>query len=373
MRIEYFYKNMSFEALCKICFKESKYLLSLSTGFKLIEGCQYFLSECLMAIAGLDPTGCVPIDQICEKCQKELINAYSFRLQTLKALETLKSNNLHKQVTLSQTITLANKSPEELLASNQTKLIKSKATCAHCSKTFSTKKNLSFHLLRKHFRENLAHLCSTCGKKYANKTDLQYHESTKHRIERNYVCHLCSKAFNHKKSLDCHMTSHSGERNVKCTKCEMAFKTQGALYNHEKRHTITGQQITCQICNQNFVQKVYYIRHVKLLHSSMEKHLFKCEDCGKLYKHKISLEQHQRIHTGDLFACTQCTKSYKSKSKLNDHIKVNHHTGQYKKQFSCTYCSSAFFINSKLNRHLKSVHKVEATLDNRKFLKVAPL
>lgn len=373
---------MSNEAQCKICFKEANTTQPFTNSYTQIEGCKYLLSDCLMGITGFTAADMDLVKRICFECETDLVQAYTFRIKSVSALEKLKQVKLNFEDDIllqSPTIKVEDFELQRIIDQpKQVKVKREKKTvidtplpliCAHCDKLFSSKKNLRFHLHRKHFRTSLSHLCSTCGKKYANKADLQYHESTKHRLDRLFICPICSKGFCHKKSLECHLTSHTNLRNFSCSKCDMTFKTQGTLYNHEKRHKISSdQEFVCLICDQKFAQKVYYERHVKLLHSSMEKK-FKCETCGKMYKHKISLEQHQRVHTGQLFECSQCARSYKSKNKLNDHFRISHEAGA-KKQFSCNLCRAAFFVNAKLNRHLKNVHKVEATLDGRKFLKV---
>ncbi|XP_077322397.1 uncharacterized protein LOC143956163 isoform X1 [Lithobates pipiens] len=52
--------------------------------------------------------------------------------------------------------------------------------------------------------------------------------------------------------------------------------------------------------------------------------LFSCSECGKCFKHKLTLLSHQKIHTGDHpYSCTECGKSYSNKGNLNKHKRIH--------------------------------------------------
>jgi len=110
---------------------------------------------------------------------------------------------------------------------------------------------------------------------------------------------LCSKRFNHKASLDKHITIHNGEKPFSCHICQRPFSQRSNL----QRHQLTHSQ------NRDFV----------------------CETCGKRFNHMASLKTHTLIHTGDKpFSCYICTKRFNQKGNLKRHIQT-HRNGKRNK------------------------------------------
>ena len=64
-----------------------------------------------------------------------------------------------------------------------------------------------------------------------------------------------------------------------------------------------------------------------------------CETCGKILGSKMSLKQHQAIHSdARQFQCKYCPKAFKQKHGLKTHERV--HTGE--KPYSCKFCEKKF-------------------------------
>ncbi|XP_014243247.1 zinc finger protein 502-like isoform X2 [Cimex lectularius] len=83
---------------------------------------------------------------------------------------------------------------------------------------------------------------------------------------------------------------------------------------------------------------------------SCELRLFKCLTCGKDFKQKSTLLQHERIHTDSRpYGCTECGKRFRQQSHLTQHLRI--HANE--KPFACVYCERTFRQRAILNQHLR--------------------
>ncbi|KAB1260635.1 Zinc finger protein 648 [Camelus dromedarius] len=80
---------------------------------------------------------------------------------------------------------------------------------------------------------------------------------------------------------------------------------------------------------------------------------YACELCGKAYSHRGTLQQHQRLHTGERpYQCPFCDKAYTWSSDHRKHIRT--HTGE--KPYPCPDCGKAFVRSSDLRKHQRNMH-----------------
>ncbi|KAI2647660.1 hypothetical protein H4Q32_029880 [Labeo rohita] len=85
-------------------------------------------------------------------------------------------------------------------------------------------------------------------------------------------------------------------------------------------------------------------------HKSKSVHYFTCQQCGKTFTLKGSLQNLMRIHTGETFTCQQCGKCFTQKQNLAIHMRV--HTGE--KPYTCHQCGQSFRNNKNLYTHIRS-------------------
>lgn len=83
--------------------------------------------------------------------------------------------------------------------------------------------------------------------------------------------------------------------------------------------------------------------------------LFKCLTCGKDFKQKSTLLQHERIHTDSRpYGCPECGKRFRQQSHLTQHLRI--HANE--KPYTCAYCPRSFRQRAILNQHLR-IHSGE--------------
>ncbi|KAM4030871.1 gastrula zinc finger protein XlCGF66.1-like [Anomaloglossus baeobatrachus] len=132
-----------------------------------------------------------------------------------------------------------------------------------------------------------------------------------------------------------------------CSECGKYFKVKNSLINHQRSHT--GEMpFSCSECGKCFKEKSNLIHHLKI--HTVEKP-YSCSECGKFFSTKLSLDKHLRIHKGEKpFSCLECGKCFLVKDHLVTHQRT--HTGE--KPFSCQECGKCFAVRNQLVIHLRT-------------------
>ncbi|CAG9120089.1 unnamed protein product [Plutella xylostella] len=111
-----------------------------------------------------------------------------------------------------------------------------KYECDVCEKRTATKTAMQYHIEAEHLK--LAnYVCDICNKQFHAERPYKRHLREKHSsrvVVKSNVCHVCGKAFAHRKSLNEHMNRHTGLRPYECKICGATFGFHSALYTHNK-------------------------------------------------------------------------------------------------------------------------------------------
>lgn len=93
------------------------------------------------------------------------------------------------------------------------------------------------------------------------------------------------------------------------------------------------------------------IEHADFCHQDEDRR-FKCDECGRGYRHAGSLANHKKTHDVGSFQCQICSRRLSNALALKSHLRI--HTSR--KKYSCTECGKAFRLAAQLTTHQK-VHR----------------
>ena len=192
--------------------------------------------------------------------------------------------------------------------------------CGECNTRFALHVDLSRHVLVMHSDACPARAtveCPHCQKSMLKK-NLDVHIHNVHDKIKAHVCCICSRAFQTKYTLRCHLETHKkrSERTYKflCAECGGSFNNKTVYKDHVNMHT-GNRPYHCNICNKAFKQISTYSRHMTL-HRSCGR--FQCKVCGESFTRQRLLDAHTSGQHGDRLVCL-CGLQLDSMQEVNAH------------------------------------------------------
>ncbi|KAK7082087.1 hypothetical protein SK128_007406, partial [Halocaridina rubra] len=296
----------------------------------------------------------------CLICSRRYKNPIVFKKHMLvhKPEEALSRNSIRTSVLLrlwNQHLKMMRKKSENDVGPN--------LCCCLCKTGFVTtreyKRHLTEHFERTSFEDGCNQTCSdvdvhegksTAYSKVGNtssdpseKISLQC-EVTQERLKTNgsldkpkvlhfdvkpFTCHICSKTFFSYQDLRTHFANHSEGKFLFCSSCSEVHDFQDDLQEHNQSHfedELLGFHLEkklyhCNICKRVFKSSKYLKQHMSEDHSISG--LFRCQFCKKPLKTKESVVEHSAFHSlNEFYTCLICKQRCEILDKLEQHMLV---------------------------------------------------
>ncbi|XP_056325560.1 zinc finger protein 646 [Danio aesculapii] len=219
-------------------------------------------------------------------------------------------------------------------------------------------------------------VCDQCGRSYRHAGSLVNHKNSHKTGE--YYCALCNNTYSNQLAMKNHLRIHFAVKRHRCQDCGKAFRGNKQLLNHtcstKKRNAapkakVRGRKqekdLKCKHCRLVFPDLELLQGHrcsevpvPDLGPQGSDNHRaaiqkeerpFKCNICGRSYRHAGSLLNHKNTHKTGLFTCSFCAKPFSNPMALRNHTRI--HT--QKKKYVCPTCGKAFRLSSILYNHQK--------------------
>ena len=190
--------------------------------------------------------------------------------------------------------------------------------------------------------------CKMCTKTYVNRSNILKHERLAHN---KFVCKLCKERFSDKRDFHLHKEFHMRGNKFACEICDKTFISRRNVRRHQR---VSHKTFTCKNCDEQFSDERDFEAH-RQTHEGETK--FPCKYCEKTFTRKSNAKKHARI-THKNFICEICKEQFTDKIKFHSH--KNFH--KYGESFACPFCNMNLSRRANLENHLRTIHKIEQTI-----------
>nr|CAD7256015.1 unnamed protein product [Timema shepardi] len=257
----------------------------------------------------------------------------------------------------------------EELTTHSKNHLKERFLCGLCGKAFSNRAALTNHQRYHCCKTKKPYLCSACDRGFWRLENLQEHVKIHDPgFWDKFRCNICNRPFRSSMALKNHSLLHTGNKPYQCEICGRTYNRQANMVKHRKLHKPPAQwDHECGQCGEKFERLRDLMVHLENIHEvinattdpAVKRKLnpvkWICRFCGKCISTKLSLQDHERIHTGTKpYVCEWCGREFRSRPNLLQHHLT--HTGDRK--HACGVCGKRFSRKSFITQHMR-VHTGE--------------
>ncbi|XP_053720908.1 zinc finger protein 646 [Synchiropus splendidus] len=180
-------------------------------------------------------------------------------------------------------------------------------------------------------------ICSTCGGSFDNRQDLMTHQQQHH-----------SQQVHNKTSVNVHRKPRRKKsQTVICGSCGILCTSLHQLKNHGCTRAGINKSVDVkqEVSVEDVVQHEV-IRHMNYNAETGDRQ-YKCDQCGRSYRHAGSLLNHKKSHKTGIYRCLVCQKRFYNLLALKNHQRSHFDV----KRYACTECGKAFKIQKQLLNH----------------------
>lgn len=203
-------------------------------------------------------------------------------------------------------------------------------------------------------------LCKKCHKNFKTKKSFNSHGCHKEISsirKKAFSCKVCGIRMKIKQNYEEHVESCYKNVAVQCNHCPVKLPSAAFLPRHmevfHEGEPVSSKEVLCDQCGREFTRKESLDRHQATVHGiSYGQH--QCSQCGRMFLHTSLLAEHMRAHRG--YNCDQCTKTFSCASNLRLHLRTHH---QNKHLYRCVKCNKHWKFHTSYIYHMRKVHAVD--------------
>jgi len=141
-----------------------------------------------------------------------------------------------------------------------------------------------------------------------------------------------------------------------CTVCGKEFKVRRILKEHENLHSEPrfecSEELKGTVCGKRFHTRSNLRAHVDVVH--LKKKNISCEICGKRFYNASLLKTHKETHSTEKLSCPHCPSTFAGSKSLRTHIRTQHTSEENVP--TCNICQKTFSDEQSLKQHIARVH-----------------
>ncbi|CAL8146358.1 unnamed protein product [Orchesella dallaii] len=180
-------------------------------------------------------------------------------------------------------------------------------------------------------------VCEECGKSVARQSMKAHKKNYHNPDETTYKCPKCDAAYKNSKGLWLHYNNFHEEENISASISSTSFI-----------HKTTPSRVPTGLGSMNLKQQASRSRDIPS----------PCDQCGKQFKQRATLDDHiRRVHMGLGFFCEICAKEEQTGTKLWRHKKEKHGVDEPPpvQTVICEYCGE--YVLRSYEQHVRRQHQ----------------